>query len=72
MQEVVKKDGSNTPLFLGGLSMGGMIAILAAIRDQTKWQVCLLYPVWHALEVLIAACKLLKCQMHPTEARVCL
>jgi len=41
MQEVVEKAQPSPPLpvFLGGLSMGGMTAILGAIRDQSAWQV---------------------------------
>jgi len=38
--EVVEKAQPSPPLpvFLGGLSMGGMTAILGAIRDQSAWQ----------------------------------
>lgn len=41
LQEVVDKEQPSppVPVFLGGLSMGGMTAIIAAIRDQAKWQV---------------------------------
>ena len=31
--------GSQLPVFMGGQSMGGMLSILTALRDQNAWQV---------------------------------
>ena len=41
MQEIVDPMQNQQPLpvFVGGQSMGGLIAVLTAMRDQTIWQV---------------------------------
>lgn len=42
LQEVLnpmQPSGMQLPVFMGGQSMGGMLTILTALRDQSAWQV---------------------------------
>ena len=41
VQELIdpKQTQQPVPVFVGGQSMGGLVAALVAIRDQTIWQV---------------------------------
>ena len=47
MQEVLdpmQPAGMQLPVFMGGQSMGGMLTILTALRDQAAWQVHVCLP----------------------------
>lgn len=45
VQEVVDKEQPSKPLpvFMAGLSMGGLTSILVALKDQSAWQVNLVF-----------------------------
>ena len=54
LQEVVSQHCSpELPVFMGGMSMGGMIAVLTVLRDPSAWKASL--PLFYAC-CLVASC----------------
>ena len=62
MQEIVDKEqgASQLPVFMAGLSMGGMTSILVALRNQRVWKVYSISLAEHTLDPILMLNKLLK------------